>query len=503
MAADTPTTDATHVDAVVVGAGIAGINAAHHLATARPDTTFLVLDALDNFGGTWWTHTFPGVRSDTEVFTLGYEHKPWTGAPYASGAEIHDYLGEVVADEGLADRIRTRHRVTAAAWSGDEQRWTLTVTRPVATEPDAAEEVTLTASFLWMCHGYYRHDEPHTPAWPGMDDFTGTWIHPQHWPADADLAGKKVVVIGSGATAATLIPAIADECAHVTMLQRSPTYFFQSPNADPLADELRALDTPPEWVHHIVRRKAVDQMQGLTQVQADFPEAAKAGLIAMVAAELPEGYDVGTHFTPRHDPSDQRVCRLLDGDLFAAIRSGQVDVLTDEIETFTPEGVRTRQGTVLEADVVVTATGFDLTVFGDVAFTVDGEPVDFARCVTHRGILFTGVPNMAWSFGALRLSWTMRVELVSRYVCRLLDHMDDLGATSVVPRLRPDDEGMALTPFVDPGQFSPGYLVRSAALVPRSGSVPEWQLSLDYWEERDVLPTAPLDDGCLVYSTGA
>jgi len=498
----TPDPEVEHVDVLVVGAGIAGINAAHHLATTLPGRSFVVLDALDNFGGTWWTHSFPGVRSDTEVFTLGYEHRPWTGAPYASGSEIHDYLGAVIADEGLADRIRYRNRLTAAAWSGDDQQWTLTVRRPAAGDPgtDRTDVVTMTASFLWMCHGYYRHDEPHVPEWPGMEEFTGTWVHPQRWPADLDLAGQRVVVIGSGATAATLIPAIADECAHVTMLQRSPTYYFQSPNADVLADELRALDTPPDWIHHIVRRKAVDQMQGLTQVQADFPDAATDGLVAMVAAQLPDGYDVATHFTPRHRPSDQRICRILDGDLFDAISSGAVDVVTDVVDTFTPRGIRTAGGVDIEADVVVTATGFDLSVFGEVDFTVDGRPVDFAGCVTYRGILFSGVPNMAWSFGALRLSWTMRVEMVSRYLCRLLAHMDEQGATSVVPRLRPQDADMELTPFVDPAQFSPGYLVRSADLVPRSGSTPEWQLSLDYWAERDVLPVAGFDDGCLVFT---
>ena len=491
-----------HVDVLVIGAGISGINAAYHLRTQRPGTTFAVLEALESYGGTWWTHTFPGVRSDTEVFTLGYGWKPWTGAPYASGAEIRAYLGEAIEEQGLGDSIRYRHRVTAASWSGADQCWTVTVERPDPTEPAGSPSgtVTMTASFLWMCHGYYRHDEGYTPTWPGMDDFAGTWIHPQHWPADADLGGKRVVVIGSGATAATLVPVIAAECGHVTMLQRSPTYFFQSPNADELADELRALDTPPEWTHEIVRRKAVAQMQGVTQLQADFPDATKEAMVAMVAAQLPDGYDVGTHFTPRHAPHEQRICRILDGDLFAAVSNGSVEMVTDEIETFTPAGIVTRGGTVIEADVVITATGFDLTVFGGIAFTVDGDPVDFADTVTYRGIMFTGVPNMAWSFGALRLSWTMRVELVSRYLCRLLAHMEATGATSVVPRLRPQDADMALTPYVDPEQFSPGYLQRSAGLVPRSGTAPEWQLSLDFWAERDVLPSADLDDGCLVYT---
>jgi cation diffusion facilitator CzcD-associated flavoprotein CzcO len=484
-----------HVDVLVVGAGISGIDAAHHLVTEQPGRSFAVLDALDDLGGTWLTHTFPGVRSDTELFTLGYSYKPWTGAPYAAGADIYAYLAEVVAEEGLTDRIRYGHRVVSAAWSSDDQRWTVTAQRT-----DTDETVMLTASFLWMCHGYYRHDQPHIPNWPGAEEFTGRWIHPQHWPADADLEGKRVVVIGSGATAATMVPAIADECAHVTMLQRSPTYFFQSPNSDELADQLRGLDVPAEWTHEILRRKAAADMENITNLAKSFPDATKAGLIGIVAGQLPEGYDVETHFTPRHQPADQRICRILNGDLFAAISAGTVTVVTDDIDRFTSEGVRTTSGQLIEADVVVTATGFDLTIFGEVDFRVDGEQVDFARTVTYRGILFTGVPNMGWTFGALRLSWTMRVEMVSDYICRLLAHMDEVGATSVVPRLRPEDADMELGPYVDPSEFSPGYLQRAVDLVPRSGSRPEWQLSLDYWAERDVLPSVDLDDGCLIYT---
>ena len=495
MPGSEPTEAPEHVDVLIVGAGIAGINAAYHLANERPSRTFVVLDALEDFGGTWLTHRFPGVRSDTELFTLGYGFKPWTGAPYAKGSEIHAYLGEVIEEQGLRPHIRYRQRVTGASWSSEEQRWTVQVLRG-----DTGEHVTMTTSFLWMCHGYFRQDQGYTPTWPGMEEFEGTWIHPQSWPDDIDLSGKRVIVIGSGATAATLIPAIAEECAQVTMLQRSPTYFFQSPNTDELADELRGLDVPDEWVHEIVRRKSVVAMQGVTNLAQDYPDAMKAGIVKMVADQLPEGYDVDTHFTPRHQPAEQRIARILDGDLFKAISDGSVVMVTDEIETFTKDGITTKGGQVLAADVVVTATGFDLTVFGDIDFSVDGETVDFAQCITYRGIMFTGVPNMAWTFGALRLSWTMRVELVSQFLCRLLDRMDEGGDGSVVPRLRPADADMELHPYVDPADFNPGYLQRSIALIPRSGSSPEWQLSLDYWAERDILPTADLDDGCLVFT---
>ena len=487
-------TDAEHIDVLIIGAGISGINAAYHLSTQLPDRSFVVLDALESFGGTWLTHTFPGVRSDTELFTLGYEFKPWTGAPYASGAEIHAYLGEVIEENDLGGHFRYQHKITDARWSSEAQCWTVTGSRS-----DTGEPITMTSRFLWMCHGYFRHSQGHTPTWPGMEDYQGRWIHPQAWPAEPEIDGREVVVIGSGATAATLVPAIADQCGHVTILQRSPTYFFQSPNVDVLADQLRSLDVPDEWIHEIVRRKAIAEMQSLTQVAAVHPELTKAGLINMVSSQLPEDYEVDLHFTPRHLPAQQRVARILDGDLFRAISDGKVTMVTDEIETFTADGILTKGGQRLHADVVVTATGFDLTVFGDIAFSVDGEPVDFSDCVTYRGIMFTGIPNMAWTFGALRLSWTMRAELVSQFICRLFAHMDELGAGSVTPGLRSQDVGMELLPYIDPAEFSPGYLQRSIALMPKSGSSTEWRLSLDYWDEREVLPIANLDDGCLAY----
>ncbi len=485
-----------HHEVVVIGAGIAGISAAYELARSSTGRDFVVVDALDGPGGTWRTHRFPGVRSDTEVFTLGYSHKPWTGAPYATGQEILDYLEEVIAENGLGDHFHYGQRLVKASWSTSEQRWRLTFS---STDNDDAGTTTMTARFLWMCHGYYRHDEPHRPEWPGMDTFAGRWIHPQQWPDDPDLIGKQVLVIGSGATAATMVPVIADGCAHVTVLQRSPTYFFQSANSDDLADQLRALDTPPEWIPEIVRRKAVKERQGITATATTFPGPMKDGLVSLVAAQLPEGYDVATHFTPHHEPADQRICRILNGDLFAAISRGDVTVVTDHIETFTPGGVRTKGGQEIEADVVITATGFDLSIFGEAAFDIDGDPVDFSSTVTYRGILFSDVPNLAWTFGALRLSWTMRVELVSQFVLRLLDELAGSASSSVTPRLRVDPATMDLTPYVDPAQFSPGYLVRSADRVPRSGSSEPWCYELDFWSEKDTLPSVSLRDEFLEY----
>ena len=482
------------LDVLIIGAGISGIDAAYHLSTSLPGKKFAVLETHESFGGTWLIHTYPGVRSDTELYTLGFSFKPWTGSPYAGGEEIQRYLGETIDEFGLADHFHFQHKVTHASWSSQDQRWTVD-----GIDGSSGEPFRVTTSFLWMCHGYFGHDQGHRPSWSGMETFEGTWIHPQEWPEDVNLADRKVVVVGSGATMATLVPAIADQCTHITVVQRSPTYFFQSPNADALADQLRSLETPEEWIHQIIRKKAVAEMQALTAVQMGHPELSRAGLIKMVADQLPDDYDVDRHFSPRHLPHEQRVCRILDGDLFAKISEGKVTMVTDEIDRFTPEGLVTEDGTVIEADVVITATGFDLTALGGIAFESDGDPIDFSESITYRGILFTRYPNLAWTFGSLRLSWTMRADLVNRFVVRLLTHMDDLGATSVEAQLRPGDAQMEIGPYIDPTNFNPGYAQRSRAIMAKGGSNPEWQLDLDYWNEAEVLPTADLDDGCLVY----
>jgi cation diffusion facilitator CzcD-associated flavoprotein CzcO len=362
--------------------------------------------------------------------------------------------------------------------------------------PDA-EPLSFTAHFLWMCQGYYRQAEGYTPDWSGFDEYEGEVIHPQTWPEHADLAGKRVVLIGSGATAATLVPAIADDCGTLTILQRSPTYFWPSPNVNELAEMLRPLDLPDEWFHEIVRRHVLHLQEVVTQLSFEEPEFVKEELLNLVRAELPEGFDIDTHFTPRYLPWRQRIARVPEGDLFRAIREGKVSIVTDEISHFTRTGIVTKSGVTLEADVVITATGFNLSVLGDIAFDVDGDPVDFAETVTYRGAMFTGVPNLVWVFGYFRASWTLRADMLSEFMVRLFDYMDEHGYRTVTPQLRPEDADMPILGWVDLDDFNPGYLKRSMDLLPRRGDKPEWQHSQDYWTERKLFPEARFDDGCL------
>ncbi len=481
-------------DVLVVGAGISGIGAAYHLSTQRPGTSFVVLESKDTFGGTWVTHRYPGIRSDSDLYTFGYRFKPWMGKPIATADEILRYLGEVIDENGLAGRIRYRHAIERASWSEARRLWTVSVHRL-----DTGERLELSARFLWMCQGYYRHEGGHTPSWPGMADFRGRIVHPQDWPEDLDLAGRRVVVIGSGATAATLVPAIAGRCAHVTMLQRSPTWFITGRNANALADTLRELDVPPEWTHEIVRRKILFDQKNLQRRAQEDPDGLARDLLANVRAHVGPDVDVETHFTPRYRPWRQRIAFVPDGDLFAAVRAGTASVVTDGIERFVAGGIALRSGAVLEADVIVTATGFELSVMGDIPFDVDGRPVDFAETLGWRGLMFTGVPNMAWVFGYFRASWTLRVDIVADFVCRLLAHMDATGATRVEPRLREADLGMPRLPWVEPENFNPGYLQRGMARLPKQGARDPWRHTQDFAVDREALPAAPLDDGTLEF----
>ena len=483
-----------HFDVLIVGAGISGVGGAYHLTRQCPGRSFVVLESQASFGGTWITHRYPGIRSDSDLYTFGYRFKPWTGAPIATAAEILRYMGEVIDENDLAPHIRYRHQIASASWSSAAKLWTIEATRT-----DTGETLRFTANFLWMCQGYYRHAQGYTPEWDGMDSFTGRIVHPQSWPDDLDCTGKNVVVIGSGATAATLIPAIANECAHVTMLQRSPTWFRTGRNAIALADELRELQIDEAWIHEIVRKKILHDQSIFTHRSFSEPEAVKQELLSAVRAYLGPDYDVATHFTPSYRPWRQRIAFIPDGDLFAGISTGKASVVTDEIEQFNATGIMLKSGHQLDADIIITATGFNLNVLGDIAFSIDGEPLAFADTVTYRGMMFTGVPNLAWVFGYFRASWTLRADLVADFVCRLLNHMQAKGARQVTPTLRPEDRDMPLLPWIDEENFNPGYMMRGMHLLPKRGDKPEWQHTQDYWTEKDAFPAADLDDGCFVY----
>ena len=483
-----------HFDVLIVGAGISGVGGAYHLTKQCPGTSFVVLETPESFGGTWITHRYPGIRSDSDLYTFGYRFKPWTGKPIATAAEILAYMGEVIEENGLAPHIRYRHRITAASWSSADNRWSIEATRT-----DTGEAVGFTAGFLWMCQGYYRHEQGYTPEWPGMADFRGRIVHPQTWPADLDYKGKRVLVIGSGATAATLIPNMAADCAHITMLQRSPTYFITGRNANELADTLRQLQIDESWIHEIVRRKILHDQAVFTRRCFNEPEAAKQDLLAGVRAYLGPDYDIQSHFTPRYRPWRQRIAFIPDGDLFRGIAAGKAAVATGEIERFTRNGIRLKSGEELPADIIITATGFNLNVLGDIPFAIDGRPLDFHDTVTYRGMMFTGVPNMAWVFGYFRASWTLRADLVADFVCRLLNHMRAKGAKRVSVALRPEDRDMPLLPWIDPENFNPGYVMRGMHLLPQRGDKPEWQHNQDYWAEKDELPAIDLDDKAFIY----
>ena len=484
-----------HFDVLIVGAGISGIGGAWHLQHQCPDKTFVVLDALETFGGTWVTHKYPGIRSDSDLYTFGYRFKPWVGAPIATAEEILKYMGEVIEENDLARHIRYRHRVAQARWNSTEKLWTLE-----ATNEATGEHIRFTANFLWMCQGYYRHQEGYTPEWPGMENYKGRLVHPQTWPADLDYTDKTMICIGSGATAATLVPAVAGRAKHVTLLQRSPTYFIPGMNQNELADLLRMLQVDETWIHEIVRRKILFDQKELTRRSFEEPEALTQELLAGVRAFLGDGVDVEKHFTPRYRPWRQRIAFIPEGDLFKAVAEGKASVETDEIDHFTEAGILLKSGKELKADIIVTATGFNLAVLGDIEFIIDDKPLMFHETVNYHGMMFTGVPNMVWVFGYFRASWTLRADLVADFVCRLLKHMDAHGVKQVEVALRPEDADMPLLPWIDPENFNPGYLMRGMHLLPKRGDKPEWQHTQDYWAEKDVFPAIDLNDAAFRYS---
>ncbi len=482
-----------HFDVILVGAGISGVGSAYHLLNKCPGVSFAILEAEDSFGGTWWTHRSPGIRSDSDLHTFGYSFKPWVGPPIATAEEILAYMREVIEENHIDQYIRYGHRITDAAWSHAESLWTLQVTNQVG------ERQQFTCNFLWMCQGYYRHNEGYTPDWPGMDAFEGQIAHPENWPTDLEYSKKRVVVIGSGATAATVVPAMAHNAAHVTMLQRSPTFFRLGRNAIDLVEELRTLHVDEAWIHEITRRKILYEQAAFTEMCIEKPDEVKQMLIGEIKKVVGDDFDVDKHFTPTYRPWRQRIAFVPDADLFKAIANKQVSVVTDEIERFVESGIELKSGETLEADVIVTATGFNMNIMGDINFSIDGETLNFHDTVTYRGTMFTGVPNLAWVFGYFRASWTLRTDLVAEFVCRMLNHMQSKGASSIEPQLRAAEQDMERLPWIDEQDFNPNYLLRAMHLLPKRGPTREWQHTQDYWREKDEFPEIDLDDEVFRY----
>ncbi len=479
-----------HVDVLIVGAGLSGIGAACHLRARCPGKTFAILEARDAVGGTWDLFRYPGIRSDSDMFTLGYSFRPWEEAEaIADGPSIRSYIRDTARDHGVEDRVRFHHRVVAAEWSTGEARWTVEVERT-----DTQESLHLTCAFLFMCTGYYRYDEGYTPHFEGRERFRGEIVHPQHWPEGLDYTGKRVVVIGSGATAVTLVPAMAEDAAHVTMVQRSPSYVVSLPGTDPLAGLLRRV-LPAKALYPVVRWKNVIMMSAFFNACRRWPKFMKGLIRRGVMKSLPEGYDVDTHFAPRYQPWDQRLCLVPDGDLFETLSAGRASIVTDRIETFTENGLKLESGTELEADVIITATGLNMLLLGGMEVTVDGRHIEFSETVGYKGMMFTGVPNLAVALGYTNASWTLKCDLVAQYVCRLLNHMDRAGYRQATPS--EPDPSITTEPFLD---LASGYVLRSIDTLPRQGSRKPWRLYQNYARDVLMMRRGPVEDEGIEFS---
>ncbi|MCF6508290.1 NAD(P)/FAD-dependent oxidoreductase [Blastococcus sp. MG754426] len=471
-----------HLDVLIVGAGLSGIGAACHLERDRPGTSYALLESRAALGGTWDLFRYPGIRSDSDMFTLGYSFRPWQEPEsIADGPAIRRYLEETAREHGVTERIRYHHRVVRAEWSSAEARWTVTAERS-----DTGGTVTLSCSWLQVCSGYYRYDQGFRPEFPGEERFGGQLVHPQHWPEDLDLTGKRVVVIGSGATAVTLVPNLAEQAAHVTMLQRTPSYVMSLPGRDALAQKLRAR-LPERTAYSVVRWKNVLTSTALYQLSRRRPALVRSLLRRLTQKQLP-GFDVDTHFNPPYDPWDQRLCLVPDGDLFRALRRGTASIVTDRIASFTEDGIELASGERLPADVVVTATGLNLLPVGGMRIVVDGEPVELPERVSYKGMMLSGVPNFAMVIGYTNASWTLKADLVNRYVCRLLDHLDAHGYASATPVAPPEGGG---APFLD---LAAGYVRRGLAGLPQQGRRAPWRLHQNYLRDVAMMRRGPLED---------
>jgi cation diffusion facilitator CzcD-associated flavoprotein CzcO len=472
-----------HLDVLIVGAGLSGIGAACHLQAECPGKSFAILESRGAIGGTWDLFRYPGIRSDSDMFTLGYRFRPWKDSKaIADGPSIRRYIEETATEHGVRDRIRFHHQVLSAAWSSDDARWTVNARRT-----DTGEAVQLTCSWLSVCSGYYRYDEGFRPTFAGEQDFAGEIVHPQHWPEDFDATGKRIVVIGSGATAVTLVPSLAGDAEHVTMLQRTPSYILSLPGRDPLAQLLRN-KLPEKLAYPIVRWKNVLLSTLLYQFSRRRPAAARKLIRRLTEKQLPAGFDVDTHFNPPYDPWDQRLCLVPDGDLFRTLRRGEASIVTGRVDRFTEQGIALESGEHLDADVIVTATGLNVLPMGGMALTVDGVPVDVPERVSYKGMMLSGVPNFAMVIGYTNASWTLKADLVSQYVCRLINHLDAEGYASATPVAPPEG---ADQPFLD---LASGYVQRSLAQLPKQGRRKPWRLNQNYVRDVGLLRRGSLDD---------
>ncbi len=478
-----------HFDVIVVGAGLSGIGAAYHLQANCPNKRYAILEGRDAIGGTWDLFRYPGIRSDSDMYTLGYNFKPWREAKaIADGPSIRKYVRDTAAENNIEKNIRFRHLVKRAAWSTADARWTVE-----AEVSDTQEIVRFTANFLFMCSGYYSYAGGYTPDFPNADSFQGKVVHPQFWPEDLDYAGKKVVVIGSGATAVTIVPEMAKTAAHVTMLQRSPTYVVSRPAEDAMANWLRA-KLPAMLAYQLTRWRNVLFGMFFFNLARKNPDKVKKQLLGMVRQELGPDYDVDTHFTPRYNPWDQRLCLVPDSDLFKSIKDGSSSVVTDTIERFTPTGIKLTSGKELDADIIVTATGLKLELLSGLQVTIDGVAKNLSKTMSYKGMMYSDVPNLASAFGYTNASWTLKCDLTCEYVCRLLNHMDKKGYVEALPKA---EAGVQELPWLD---FSSGYVQRALEVLPKQGSKKPWRLYQNYALDMLTLRFGKVEDGTMQFS---
>ncbi|MGB5412000.1 MAG: NAD(P)/FAD-dependent oxidoreductase [Woeseiaceae bacterium] len=485
-----------YVDVIIVGAGLSGIGAAWHLQDKCPDRSYLILESRESTGGTWDLFRYPGIRSDSDMYTLGYNFKPWTeGKAIADGPSILKYIRETAAEADINSHIRLQHEVTSAKWCSDDATWTVE-----AHNAATGETVSMRCNFLLMCSGYYNYEQGYLPEFKGRDRFRGQTVHPQHWPADIDYRGKKVVVIGSGATAVTLVPEIAKDAEHVVMLQRSPTYMAAMPDVDWVARLLQWL-LPAKTAYAIIRWKNIQFQRWVYWRSRKVPHRIRRKLLRMARKELGKGVDFDTHFAPSYNPWDQRLCLVPNGDFFATVREGRASVVTDTIVEFTENGIRLESGTELAADIIVTATGLELRVLGDVKLSVDQQPVDTSKSFSYKSMMFSDVPNLISTFGYINASWTLKADLTAEFSCRVLNHMSDTGVRQCTPRLPDEERASGGKNWIE--NFSSGYIQRKSHLLPRQGARSPWVNTQNYALDRKTIGEAPIDDGVLVFSSPA